>query len=169
MRLFGDKRESRGVKELLYLRVAAAAAVSLSLAGCSFFGFGGEPEAPKLGDHSTTSPASPASPVASPGAGLQLAALPGYQSDRELQPAGIDANPGFVGVPSRRPEPAVAAVPARPIKRKLDLTDYLPQRRVLDLKPVPAAQTTRSHSLAELVADQAWRKRTARQLERLFQ
>ena len=146
---------------MLYLRVAAAAAVVLSLGGCSFFGFGAAPKAPKLDDRSTVSPAAPASPAGGP----QLAALPGYLSDENLLPAPAETSPGFLGVSPSRPK----AAPARLLGRKLDLTNFLPQRRILDLEPIPAALTDQSITLADLVADQAWRKRTSQQLERLFQ
>lgn len=143
---------------MLYLRVAAAAAVVLSLGGCSFFGFGGTPEAPKLDEHGTVSPASPVGAT-------QLAALPGYLSDEDLLPAAAEANPGFLGIPPPRPK----AAPARPLGRKLDLANFLPQRRVLDLEPMPAVLNAQPTTLADLVADQAWRKRTSEQLKRLFQ
>ena len=92
-----------------------------------------------------------------------MAALPGYLSDEDLQPAAADAHPGFLGVPSPRPVVAPA------LGRKLDLTDFLPQRRILDLEPMSAALGAEPITLADLMADQAWRKRTSQQLERLFQ
>ncbi len=143
---------------MLYLRVAAAAAVVLSLGGCSFFGFGAAPKAPKLDDRSTVSPASPAG-------GTQLAALPGYLSDENLMPASAEATAGLLGISLPQPK----AAPARLFGRKLDLSNFLPQRRILDLEPIPAALNAQSITLADLMADQAWRKRTSQQLERLFQ
>ena len=141
---------------MLYLRVAAAAAVVLSLGGCSFFGFSGTPEAPKLNDRGIVGPASPSRAT-------QLAALPGYLSDEDLLPAMAGANPGFLGVPPSQP----TVTPA--LGRKLDLGNFLPQRRILELRPIPAALSAQPTTLADLVADQAWRKRTSQQLERLFQ
>ncbi len=143
---------------MLYLRIAAAAAVVLSIGGCSFFGFGGSPEAPKIDDRGIVSPAAPTDTT-------QLAALPGYLSDEDLLPAAAESNPGYLGVPP--PRPTVA--PVRPVPRKLYLTDFLPQRKVLDIEPIPAALNGQSITLADLMADQAWRKRTSQQLERLFQ
>jgi hypothetical protein len=144
---------------LLYLRVAAAAALVLSLASCSFFGFWSEPEAPKLDQHSTARPLE----------GTQLAALPGYQSDQDVAPGRIEAIRGFVGYPPRRPARVTAAVPAPPIKRRLTFQDLLPRQQVLDLQPIPASVEPGSHSLADLVADRDWRKRTSEKLSRLFQ
>ena len=143
---------------MLYLRIAAAAAVILSLGGCSFFGFGGAPEAPTFNDSDTVSPASPSRAT-------QLAALPDYLSDEDLLPAVAESNPGYLGVPPPRP----SAAPVTPVPRKLHLTDFLPQRKTLDVEPIPAALNGQSITLADLIVDQAWRKRTSQQLERLFQ
>jgi hypothetical protein len=149
---------------LLYLRIAATAAVVLSLGGCSFFGFWGTPEAPtfpeapKFNNSDTVSPASPSR-------ASQLAALPDYLSDEDLLPAVAESSPGYLGV--LPPRPSVA--PAWPVPRKLYLTDFLPQRKTLDIEPIPAALNGQSITLADLMVDQAWRKRTSQQLERLFQ
>lgn len=144
---------------MLYLRVAAAAAVVLSLASCSFFGFWSEPEAPKLDQRSTARPLE----------GRQLAALPGYQSDHDVAPGGVAAIRGFVGSPPRRPARVTEVVQGPPIGRRLTFQDLLPQRQVLDLRPLPASFEPGTHSLADVVADRDWRKRTSEKLSRLFQ
>ncbi len=145
---------------MLYLRVAATAAVLLLLGGCSFFGFWDAPETPAQ-DSKIDSQAS-----GGPLEGTQLAALPGYQSDQAMAPSGIEAIPGYVGSPSRRP---TAAVPVRPIQRDLTFKDLLPRRQIQDLQPMAAAFQPRSHTLADLIADHDWRKRTSETLNRLFQ
>ena len=94
---------------------------------------------------------------APPAQSAQLAALPGYLSDEDIvpaRPAGsalgllqpVPRKPAeFAGIPSRRPEPALAPVRVNPPLR------------------------AESYTLADLVEDQAWRQRTSRQLKRLFQ
>lgn len=141
---------------MLYLRVAVAAVVVLSLGGCSFFGFRNEPEVPKVDQRRTVRPLE----------GTQLAALPGYLSDQDVAPSRIEAIGDFIVSPSIRP---TAAVRVRPIERELTLKDLLPRRQVLDHRPVVTAIAPGSHSLADLIADRDWRKRTSETLNRLFQ
>ena len=153
---------------MLYLRVAATAAVLLSLGGCSFFGFWDVPETPSEG------PKINSQALGGPPEGMQLAALPGYQSDQAMAPGGIEVIPGYIGSPSRRPTRPAAAVEVRPvqappIERDPTLQDLLPRRRLLDLQPIAAAFQPASHSLADLIADRDWRKRTSETLNRLFQ
>ncbi len=83
---------------------------------------------------------------------------------------------GFVGIPSRRPAPAVA--PVRPAvapvlvsqpRRVLTFADLVPSRRLRELEPMGTPLRAESYTLADLIEDQAWRKRTSQQLERLFQ
>ncbi len=158
----------RGNEELLYLRFAAMAAVFLSLGGCSFFDFWGAPEAPKADRQITAVPAQ----------GTQLAALPGYQTDQDVIPRRIGETTGYIGTPLRRP---AAVIEAPPVKRRLTFKDLLPAplsapllaplatRPILDLQPIAASFEPGSHTLADLVADQDWRKRTSETLNRLFQ
>ncbi len=148
---------------MLYLRVAATAAVLLLLGGCSFFGFWDAPETPAQGSKIDSQASG------GPLEGTQLAALPGYQSDQSMAPSGIAAIPGYIGTPSRRPTRPTAAVQVRPIKRHLTFKDLLPRQQTLDLQPIAAAFEPRSHSLADLIADRDWRKRTSETLNRLFQ
>jgi hypothetical protein len=153
---------------LLYLRVAATAAVLLLLGGCSFFGFWDAPDTPAQGSKIDSQASG------GPLAGTQLAALPGYQSDQAMAPSRVEAIPGYIGSPSVRPTRPTAAVQGRsvqvrPIKRDLTFKDLLPRRQVLDLQPIAAAFQPRSHSLADLIADRDWRKRTSETLNRLFQ
>ncbi len=100
--------------------------------------------------------------------GTQLAALPGYQSDPDVAPSRIEVSRGFIGNPPRRPTRATAAVQVRRIARHPSFKD-LPPRRILDLQPMAAAFEPGSYSLADLVADRDWRKRTSETLNRLFQ
>jgi hypothetical protein len=149
---------------LVNLRLAAAAAVVASLAGCSFFGSGNEPVKPQQSQAGSADRAAQR---------VQLAALPGYLSDEDLSPvtAPMPRAGGFIGVPSRRPGPAsgrAAPQPSAP-PRSLTFARIVPARRLADLRPVAAALQPRSHTLADLMADQAWRQRTSRNLERLFQ
>ncbi len=149
---------------MLYLRFAAMAAVVLSLGGCSFFDFWGAPEASKADRRSTVAPA------LAPPQGTQLAALPGYQTDQDVAPGWTGKTTGFIGSPARRP---AAVIEAPPVKRRLTFKDLLPAplpaRPVLDLQPIAASFEPGSHTLADLVADQDWRKRTSETLNRLFQ
>ena len=163
-RSLGDKRELRGNRELLYLRVAAATAVILSLAGCSFFDFWSEPEGPEVTQNSTVRP----------DARRQFAALPDYLSDQDVSPGHIEVVRGEVvrgdvATPRRRPVPATAVLQARPIERQLILGDFLPEGLVLDIRPVAASFEPGSHTLADLIADRDWRIRTSETLNRLFQ
>ena len=144
---------------MLYLRVAVAAVVVLSLGGCSFFGFWDEPEVPRIEQQSAVRPLE----------GTQLAALPTYQSDQDVAPDRIEAIRGFVGSPPRRPAPVTAAFQVRPTERHLTFKDLLPRRQILDLQPIPAGFESGSRSLADVIADRDWRKRTSETLSRLFQ
>ena len=133
---------------MVHIRFVAAAALAASLAGCSFFDFS---------DHSARYQESGGPGPARPAQSVQLAALPGYLSDEDIVPArptgsalglwqAVPRKPsGFAGIPSRRPEPALAPVRVSPPRR------------------------AESYTLADLVEDQAWRQRTSRQLKRLFQ
>ncbi len=112
---------------------------------------------------------------------MQLAALPGYLSDEDVVPArptgsalgllqAVPRKPsGFVGFPSRRPEPAVAPVRVSQPRRVLTFADLVPPRPLWELKPMGTPLRAESYTLADLIEDQAWRKRTSQQLERLFQ
>ncbi len=156
---------------MVHIRFVAAAALAASLAGCSFF---------DSSDYRARYQES-----GGPGAArsVQLAALPGYLSDEDIVPARLAGSAlgllpavprkpsGFVGVPSRRPEPAVSAVPvlvSQP-RRVLTFADFVPPRPLWELKPMGTPLRAESFTLADLVEDQAWRKRTSRWLERLFQ
>ena len=149
---------------MVNLRLAAAAAVIGSLAGCAFFRTDTEP---------VQLPQTEAGSADRPGQRVQLTALPGYLSDKDLLPvtAPMPRAGGFIGVPPRRPEPAAGRAAPQPSAppRSLTFAQIVPARRLADLMPVAAALEPRSHSLADLMADQAWRQRTSRNLERLFQ
>ncbi len=157
---------------MLYLRVAATAAALLLLGGCSFFGFWDTPKTPAEGPKVDSQ--APGGPLE----GTQWVALPGYLSDQDVTPSGVEVFRGFIGNPSRRPSrrPArataavqVRPVQVRPIERHLTFNDLLPRPQILDLQPIAAALQPSSHSLADLIADQNWRKRTSETLNRLFQ
>ncbi len=165
---------------MAHIRFAAAAALAASLAGCSFF---------DSSDHSARYQESGGPGVARSAQSVQLSALPGYLSDENIVPArpagatpgllqAVPRKPsGFIGIPSRRPEPAVAPVrpalaPVRVSQPRLVLTfaDLVPQRRPMrELKPMGTPLRAASYTLADLVEDQAWRKRASQRLERLFQ
>ena len=146
------------------LRLAAAAALVAALAGCSFFGFGTQPVKPQQSE---------AGSADRPAQRVQLAALPGYLSDEDLSPvtAPLPRASGFIGVPPRRPEPAPGRAIPEPSAppRSLTFAQIVPAQRLADLRPIAASLGPRSHTLADLMADQAWRQRTSRNLERLFQ
>ncbi len=144
---------------MLYLRVAVAAVVVLSLGGCSFFGFWNEPEVPKLDPRNTVRPLE----------GPQLAALPDYLSDQDVAPSRIAASGGYIASTSVRHTRATVAVQMRPIEREPTLKDLLPRRQGPDLRPIAAGFQPGSRSLAALIADRDWRKRTSERLNRLFQ
>lgn len=148
---------------MLYQRFTAAAAVLLLLGGCSFFDFWGAPDAPpdksNIDSHGLGGPLD----------GTQLAALPGYRSDQDMRPGGIQVTRGFIGVPSVRPARATASIPVQPLAPEMTLKDLLPQPQVLDLQPIAAAFEPNSFSLADLIADQDWRRQTSETLNRLFQ
>ncbi len=159
---------------MVHFRFAAAAALAAALAGCSFFG---------SSDHSARYQESGNPGAARPAQAVQLAALPGYLSDEDVvpvRPAGsalgllraVPRRPsGIVGIPSRRPEPATAAAPVRVSqpRRVLTFADLVPPRSLWELKPMGTPLRAESYTLADLVEDQAWRKRASQQLERLFQ
>ena len=152
---------------MLYQRIAAAAAVLLLLGGCSFFGFWDQPETPaeitKIGSLGSGGPL----------AGSQLAALPGYLSDEDVAPGGAPggaaAIQGPIGEASVRPTRPSAAVQGPPIERDPTFGDLPPRRQVLDLQARAAAVEPGSFSLADLVADRDWRKRTSATLNHLLQ
>ena len=96
-----------------------------------------------------------------------MAALPGYLSDQDVAPSRSELIRGFIGSPSVRPP--TAAVQVRPIKRRPTLKDLLPRRQILDLQPIAAAFEPSSYTLADLISDRDWRKRTSGTLNRLFQ
>ena len=156
---------------MLYPRLAATAAILLLLGGCSFFGFWSAPETPAEATQIDSQD------LGRPHQGTQLAALPTYQSDQDVEPRRIEAIRGFIGFPPRRPlrQPirlsawAPAAVPLQPVERQLILEDLLPRRQILDLQPIPASFESGSRSLADLIADRDWRLRTSETLNRLFQ
>jgi hypothetical protein len=162
---------------LIHIRFVAAAALAAALAGCSFFDFS---------DRSARYQESGGPGADRPAQSLQLAALPGYLSDEDIvprRPAGsalglLQAVPrkpsGFAGIPSRRPalapvRPALAPVPVSQPRRVLTFADFVPPRLLWELKPMGTPLRAESYTLADLVEDQAWRKRTSQQLERLFQ
>ncbi len=97
---------------MVYIRLAAAAALVASLAGCSVVG-SSDPGA-KYPESNGPAPARPAQSV-------RLAALPGYLANQDIVP---DKPSGFVGIPSRRPQPAVAPVrpAASPVLERFPLT-----------------------------------------------
>ncbi len=152
---------------MLYQRIAATAAILLWLGGCSFSGFWDAPETPAQGPKIDSH--GPGGPPGGALEGTQLAALPGYLSDQDMAPGRIEAIRGFIGGPSVRPTGATAAVQVRPVVREPTFKELLPRRQVLDLQPIAAALQPGSHSLADLIADRDWRKRTAETLNRLFQ
>ncbi|MEE8622301.1 MAG: hypothetical protein V3T27_00295, partial [Alphaproteobacteria bacterium] len=65
--------------------------------------------------------------------------------------------------------PAVAPVRVSQPRRVLTFADLVPSRQLRELKPMGTPLRAESYTLADLVEDQAWRKRTSQQLERLFQ
>ena len=132
---------------MVHIRFAAAAALAASLAGCSFFG---------SSDHSARYQEIGSPGAAGPAQSVQLAVLPGYLSVEDVVPA----------------RPVVAAAPVRVSqpRRVLTFADLVPLPRPLrELKPMGTPLRAESYTLADLVEDQAWRKRTSRQLEHLFQ
>ncbi len=155
---------------MVQIRVVAAAALAASLAGCSFFDFS---------DRSARYQESGGPGAARPAQSTQLAALPGYLSDQGIVPArpagsalgllqAVPGKPsGFIGMPSRRP--ALAPVRVSQPRRVLTFADFVPPRPLRELKPMGTPLRAESYTLADLVEDQAWRKRTSQQLERLFQ
>ncbi len=180
---------------MVHIRFVAAAALAASLAGCSFSG---------SSDHSARYQESGGPGADRSAQSVQLAALPGYLSDEDMVPArpagsvlgllqAVPGKPsGFIGIPSRRPEPAAAAAPVRPAlapvrpalapvrpalapvrvsqpRRVLTFADLVPPRPLWELEPMGTPLRAESYTLGDLVEDQAWRKRTSQRLERLFQ
>ena len=129
---------------MVRIRFVAAAALAASLAGCSFF-------APS--DHSARYQESGGPGAARPAQSVQLAALPGYLSDQDIVPA----------------RPALAPVRVSQSRRVLTFADLSQPRPLGELKPMGTPLRAEFYTLADLVEDQAWRKRTSQQLERLFQ
>ncbi len=144
---------------MVYIRFAAAAALAAALAGCSVVG--SSDYSPKFQDSGAPDAVRPAQSV-------RLATLPGYLSNQDTVP---DKPTGFVGVPSRRPQPAVtvAPVPVSQPRRVLTFADLVSARQRRELEPMATPLRAEPYTLADLIEDQAWRKRTSRQLERLFQ
>ncbi len=142
---------------MVYIRFAAAAALAASLAGCSVVG---------SSDPGAKYPESDGPDVVRPAQSVRLAALPGYLSNQDTVP---DKPTGFIGVPSRRPEPAVAPVLVSQPRRVLTFADLVSARQPRELEPMGTPLRAEPYTLADLIEDQAWRKRTSRQLERLFQ
>ena len=141
---------------MLYQRFAATAAILLLLGGCSFFDFWGAPETPA--DKSNIDSHGLGGPLE----GTQLAALPGYRSDQDVTPGGIQVKRGFIGIPSVRPARTTLSIPVQPLAPEMTLKDLLPQ-------PIAAAFGPHSFSLADLIVDRDWRRRTSETLDRLFQ
>ena len=129
---------------MVRIRFVAAAALAASLAGCSLF-------APS--DHSARYQESGGPGAARPAQSVQLTALPGYLSDQDI-------------VPTR---PALAPVRVSQPRRVLTFADLIQPRPLGELKPMGTPLRAESYTLADLVEDRAWRKRTSQQLERLFQ
>ncbi len=159
---------------MVHIRFVAAAALVASLAGCSFFDFS---------DRSARYQESGGPGAARPAQSVQLAALPGYLSDEGIVPArpedsalgllqAVPRKPsGFAGIPSRRPAPTAALAPVRVSqpRRVLTFADFVPPRPLGELKAMGTPLRAETYTLADLVEDQAWRKRTSQWLERLFQ
>lgn len=142
---------------MVYIRLAAAAALAASLAGCSFFD--ASDRGPKFQESGGPDPAWPAQ-------SLRLATLPGYLSNEDTVP---DQPTGFVGIPARRPQPAAAPVLLSQPRRVLTFADLVAARHLRAPEPMGTPLRAESYTLADLIEDQAWRQRTSRQLERLFQ
>jgi hypothetical protein len=157
---------------LLVFRVAAAAGLAALLAGCSFFGFGDDP----IQSRRIEKPR-----VVRPAKFVQLAALPGYLSDEDLLPArparatlGLleAALRGYLSDEDLRPaRPVLVPATARRSRHRRVLTsgDLVPQPPLPALTSLGSPLRAETLTLADLMEDQAWRKRTSRQLERLFQ
>ena len=144
---------------MVYIRLAAAAALAASLAGCSFFD--ASDRGPKFQESGGPDPARPAQ-------SLRLAALPGYLSNEDIVPARPAG--AVLGLLQAAPvRPAVAPVPASQPRRVLTFADLVAARQARALEPMGTPLRAESYSLADLIEDQAWRQRTSRQLERLFQ
>ena len=152
-----------GNRSLFYHRFAATAAIFLLLGGCSLFGDRDTPETP------AKVPASDSQDRGGPLDGIQLAALSGYLSDQDVAPGGIAADRGIAGSRTARTLRVTAAVQLRPIAPGPTLADLLPPGQVLDLQPISAGFLPTSGSLASLIEDRDWRKRTSETLDRLFQ
>ena len=152
---------------MFYQRFAATAAALLLLGGCSFLGSLDAPESlaevSKIDSHGTVGPLD----------GTQLTALPSYRSDQDVTPGGLVAVRGNVGILTVRPARSIAAIGAadqvQPLAREMNLKDLLPEPQVLDFQPIVAAFGPDSFSLADLVVDRDWRRRTSETLDRLFQ
>ena len=156
---------------MFYQRFAATAAALLLLGGCSFLGSWDAPESPaevsNIDSHGTVGPLD----------GTQPTALPGYRSDQDVTPGGLVAVRGYVGISTVRPARSIAAIGAaigaavqvQPLAREMNLKDLLPEPQVLDFQPIAAAFGPDYFSLADLVVDWDWRRRTSVTLDRLFQ
>ncbi len=144
---------------MFWQRHAAMAAILLLLGGCSDFGLRDEAEAPA--DIPQIASQIPSSPVA----GARLGVMPGYPPDPNTALGKIDEIKGYAG---NRPHLFVAAGQVYPVKIPPTVKDPRPAREGLDRHPIPASFKPGSHSLADLVADREWRKRTSEMLKRLF-
>ncbi len=144
---------------LFWRRHAAMAAILLLLGGCSDFGLRDEAEAPA--DIPQIASQIPNNPVA----GARVGDMPGYPPDQDTALDKIDEIKGHAG---NRPPWSAAAVQGYPIKFLPTVKDPRSAREGLDRHPIPASFKPGSHSLADLVADREWRKRTSEMLKRLF-
>ncbi len=151
--------------------------VAASLAGCAFFAGKAEPAASQQGQTRRAVPSAER---------VQLAALPGYLSDEGLVPArAVPGDPGVVAPARLRRKPALAGVRSRPSavvsaaatpapapaldhRRGIVLSELVQGRRPAPITPSGPLLSARFNTLADLMVDHAWRRRTARSLERLF-
>ncbi len=144
---------------MFWQRHAAMAAILLLLGGCSDFGLRDEAEAsPDIPQIANQIPNSPV-------AGAQLGVMPGYPPDQDSALGRIDEIKAFAG--NRLHWPA-APVQVSPIMIPPTVKDLRPARDGLDRHPSPASFMPDSRSLADLVADREWRKRTSEMLKRLY-
>ncbi len=144
---------------MFWQRRAAMAASLRLLGGCSDFGLWNEAEAPA--DIPQIASQIPNSPVA----GARLGVMPGFPPDQDTALGKIDEIKGYAG---NRPHWPAAAVQVTPIKIPPTVKDLRPARDGLDRHPIPASFKPGSRSLADLVADGEWRKRTSEMLKRLY-
>ncbi len=91
--------------------------------------------------------------------------MPGNPPDQDTALGKIDEIKGHA---RNRPHWSAAAVQGYPIKFPPTAKDPRSAREGLDRHPIPASFKPGSHSLADLVADREWCKRTSEMLKRLF-